>query len=83
VRDLRASVEVRALIGAEQPRELHGDPVQDECWQCGRTGQTTEPTSVIALGAAPAPASAGGVIGHSVAALLAMPPAFLQPPQQP
>ena len=51
MRDIEASVEVRALIGAEKLRELHGDAfVRYECWQCGRTGRTTEPTSVIVVG---------------------------------
>jgi hypothetical protein len=51
VRDIRASVEVRALIGADKLRELHGDVYAEyECFQCGRTGRTTEPTSVIVLG---------------------------------
>jgi hypothetical protein len=50
VRDIRASVEVRALIGADKLRELHGDTfVRYQCWQCGRAGRTTEPTSVIVL----------------------------------
>jgi hypothetical protein len=48
--DIRATVEVRALIGAEKLRELHEDARERyECRQCGRTGQTTEPTSVIVL----------------------------------
>lgn len=51
MRDIRASVEVRALIGAEKLRELHEDALaRYECWQCGRTGRMTEPTSVIVLG---------------------------------
>jgi hypothetical protein len=50
VRDIGASVEVRALIGADKLRELHGDTfARYECWQCGRTGRTIEPTSVIVL----------------------------------
>jgi hypothetical protein len=50
VRDIRASVEVRALIGAGKLRELHGDTlVRFECWRCGGTGRTAEPTSVIVL----------------------------------
>jgi hypothetical protein len=50
VRDIQASVEVRALIGAEKLLELHRDAfVQYECWQCGKTGRTTGPTSVIVL----------------------------------
>ena len=49
--DIRVSVEVRAFIGAEKLRELHGRAfARYECWQCGRTGRTTEPTSVIVLG---------------------------------
>jgi hypothetical protein len=51
MRDIRASVEVRALIGAEKLRELHEDALpRYECWQCGRTGRMTQPTSVIVLG---------------------------------
>ena len=51
VRDIGASVEVRALIGADKLRELHGDALaRYECWRCGRAGRTTEPTSVIVLG---------------------------------
>ena len=50
MRDIRASVEVRALIGADKLRELHGNAlVRYACWQCGTEGQTTEPTSVIVL----------------------------------
>lgn len=50
MRDIRASVEVRALIGAEKLRELHGDAfVRYDCWQCGRKGRTTEPTSIVVL----------------------------------
>jgi hypothetical protein len=50
VRDIGASVEVRALIGADKLRELHGDAfVRYECWYCGRPGRTTEPTSVVVL----------------------------------
>jgi hypothetical protein len=50
VRDIGASVEVRALIGADKLRELHGDAYAEyECWQCGRTSRTSEPTSVIVL----------------------------------
>jgi hypothetical protein len=49
--DIRASVEVRALIGADKLRELHGDAfARYACWRCGRAGRTTEPTSVIVLG---------------------------------
>jgi hypothetical protein len=51
MRDIRASVEVRAFIGAEKLRELHGDTfAQYECWQCDGSGRTTEPTSVVVLG---------------------------------
>jgi hypothetical protein len=50
VRDIRASVEVRALIGAGKLRDLHGDTLAPyQCWRCGRTGRTAEPTSVIVL----------------------------------
>ena len=49
--DIRASAEVLALIGVEKLRELRGDPfIRYRCWQCGRGGRTTEPTSVIVLG---------------------------------
>jgi len=48
--NIRASVEVRALIGADKLRELRGDAlVRYECWQCSREGRTTEPTSTIVL----------------------------------
>jgi hypothetical protein len=51
MRDIRASVEVRALIGAEKLRELHGKVfAQYECWQCGGKARTTEATSVIVAG---------------------------------
>ena len=51
MRDIRASAEVRALIGADKLRELHGDALaRYECWRCGRTGRTTGATSVIVLG---------------------------------
>jgi hypothetical protein len=51
MRDIRASVEVRALIGAEKLRELHGDAfAQYECCHCGSSGRTTEPTSIVVLG---------------------------------
>jgi hypothetical protein len=50
MRDIRASVEVRALIGAEKLCELHEDAfVRYECWRCGGEGRTTGPTSVIVL----------------------------------
>jgi len=48
VRDIAASVEVRALIGADKLRELYGGALAP--YQCGRTGRTAEPTSVIVLG---------------------------------
>jgi hypothetical protein len=48
--DIRASVEVRALIGAEKLCELHEDAfVRYECRRCGGEGCTTGPTSVIVL----------------------------------
>ena len=51
MRDIRASVEVRALIGADKLHELHGRAfARYECWQCGRTGRTAGPTSVLVLG---------------------------------
>ena len=51
MRDIRASAEVRALAGAEKLRDMQGDAlVRYECWPCGRTGRTAEPTSVIVLG---------------------------------
>ena len=44
MRDIRATAEVRALIGADKLREQHEDARERyECWQCGRTGRTTEP----------------------------------------
>ena len=50
MRDIRASVEVRALIGADKLRELHGDAfARYECWRCGKAGRTAQPTSVIVL----------------------------------
>ena len=50
MRDIRASVEVRALIGANKPREPHGDALaRYQCWQCSREVRTTEPASVIVL----------------------------------
>ena len=50
MRDIRATVEVRALIGAEKLHELHEDARERyQCWQCGRIGQATQPTSVIVL----------------------------------
>ena len=49
--DIRASVEVRALIGADKLRELHGKAfAQYQCWQCGGEARTTEATSVIVVG---------------------------------
>ena len=51
MRDIRASVEVRAFVGAGKLRELHGDAfAQYEWWQCGNSGRTTEPTSIVVLG---------------------------------
>src|SRR5215831_2043786 len=51
MRDIRASVEVRALIGADKLRALHGKAFgQYECWRCGKEGRTTEPTSVVVVG---------------------------------
>jgi hypothetical protein len=51
MRDLRTSADVRARIGAEKLCELHGDAlVRYDCWQSGKEGRTTEPTSVIVLG---------------------------------
>ena len=50
MRDIRTGVELRALIGADKPRELHVDDlVRYACWQCSREVRTTEPTSVIVL----------------------------------
>src|SRR5262249_60378557 len=49
VRDIRASAEVRALIGAEPLQRLHADAYQSYgCAACGRPGTTTEPTTVTA-----------------------------------
>jgi hypothetical protein len=51
MRDIRASVEVRALIGGDKLRELHRKAfAQYECWQCGGEGRTAEATSVIVVG---------------------------------
>ena len=51
MRDIRASAEVRAFLGAENLRRLHDNAVvRYECWECGRTGRATEPTSIIVLG---------------------------------
>jgi hypothetical protein len=51
MRDIRASAEVRALIGADKLRELHGKAfARYECWQCGRQGRTAGATSVIVVG---------------------------------
>ena len=51
MRDIRASMEVLAFIGAGKLRELHGDTyAQYECCQCGSKGQTTEPTSIVVFG---------------------------------
>ena len=51
MRDIRASAEVRAVLGQEHLNELARDPfVKYECSECGRPGRTTDPTSVIVLG---------------------------------
>jgi hypothetical protein len=51
MRDIRASAEVRALVGADKLRELDGDGfVRYECRWCGLPGRTTEATSVIIVG---------------------------------
>ena len=48
--DIRASVEVRALIGADRLRVLPGDAlVRHACWPCSREVRTTTPTSEIVL----------------------------------
>jgi hypothetical protein len=48
--DIRASVEVRALIGADKLRELHGDAlVRYACWQSSREVRITQPTPAIVL----------------------------------
>ena len=50
MRDIGAGVGVRALIGADKLRELHGGAfARYECWRCGRTGRAAEPTSAIVL----------------------------------
>ena len=50
MRDIRASAEVQAFLGVRKLRELHADAFASyECWECGRAGKTTEPTSVIVL----------------------------------
>jgi hypothetical protein len=47
---IRASVEVRALIGAGHFRQLNENAsAHYECWQCGGEGRATEPTSIIVL----------------------------------
>jgi hypothetical protein len=51
MRDIRASTEVRALIGADKLRELHGKAfARYECWQCGGKARTADATSVIVVG---------------------------------
>src|SRR5262249_9051724 len=51
MRDIRASVEVRALIRASRLRELQGKAsTRYECWQCGSQGRTTDATSVMVVG---------------------------------
>ena len=52
MRDIRASVEVRALIGAEELCELHGGRPRarvPSAGQYSKTGRTAQPTSVIVL----------------------------------
>jgi len=50
MRDIRATAEVRALIGTEKLRELQEDARERyECWPCGRPSQATEPMSVLVL----------------------------------
>jgi hypothetical protein len=45
---IRASVEVRALIGAGHFRQLNENAsAHYERWQCGGEGRATEPTSII------------------------------------
>jgi len=45
--EIRAGGEVRALIGVENLGQLQEDAsAQHECWQCGREGRITEPTSI-------------------------------------
>lgn len=47
--DIRASAEVRALIGAENLAELEKDAYASfRCPECGLPGTTVEPTSVVA-----------------------------------
>jgi hypothetical protein len=49
VPDIRASAEVRALIGAENVAELEKDAFASfRCRECGLLGTTAEPTSVVA-----------------------------------
>lgn len=48
--DIRASDEVRALIGTESLRELERDAFRSyECSECSKPGTTAEPTSVLVL----------------------------------
>jgi hypothetical protein len=47
-RDIRASADVRALVGAELLRRLHDDPFgRFDCCLCGRGGDTARPTTVL------------------------------------
>jgi hypothetical protein len=51
MRDIRASDEVKKLIGVEALRELEGDAYERyDCWRCGGPGRTTQPTTVVVLG---------------------------------
>jgi hypothetical protein len=51
MRDIGASVEVRALIGADKLRQLHGHAfARYECWQCGREGRTAGQTAALQHG---------------------------------
>jgi hypothetical protein len=48
--DIRASAEVRALIGTESLRDLERDAFRSyDCAECGKPGTTAEPTSVLVL----------------------------------
>jgi hypothetical protein len=50
MRDIRASVEVKELVGLETLRELEGDAFEHyDCWRCGGPGRTTDPTTVVVL----------------------------------
>ena len=51
MRDIRASAEVKELVGLETLRELEGDAF--ECydgWRCGGPGRTTDPVTVVVPG---------------------------------